>query len=155
MTNGPSKLDLFKGKIAGEIGAAMSVSLAVLGDRLGLYKALAAAGPCTSAELAETAGVNERNVREWLAAQAASGYVDYDDADGRFGLNAEQRAVLVDEDGPAYMGGGFELAAAMFLDEPKVAQAFRSGLGLGWHERCGCLFRGTERFFRPGRAANL
>lgn len=155
MTNGPTKLDLFKGKIAGEIGAAMSVSLAVLGDRLGLYKTLAAVGPCTSAELAEAGGVNERNVREWLAAQAASGYVDYDDTDGRFGLNAEQRAVFVDEDGPAYMAGGFELAAAMFLDEPKVAQAFRSGQGLGWHARCGCLFRGTERFFRPGRAANL
>jgi len=155
MTDGPTKLEMFQGKIAGEIGAAMSVSLAVLGERLGLYKALAAAGPCTSAELAEAAGVNERNVREWLAAQAASGYVDYDDAHGQFWLNDEQRAVLADEDGPAFMAGGFELVAAMFLDEPKVAEAFLSGRGLGWHERCDCLFRGTERFFRPGRTANL
>jgi 2-polyprenyl-3-methyl-5-hydroxy-6-metoxy-1,4-benzoquinol methylase len=153
--NGPTPLELFQGKIAGEIGAAMSMSLAVLGDRLGLYKALAAAGPCTSDELARTAGVNERNVREWLAAQATSGYVDYDDATKRFWLNDEQRAVFADEDGSAYMAGGFELVAAMFLDEAKVAEAFRSGRGLGWHERCDCLFRGTERFFRPGRAANL
>ena len=151
----PTALEKFQGKIAGEMGAAMSMSLAVLGERLGLYKALAAAGPCTSAVLAGEAGVEERNVREWLAAQAASGYVDYDDAAGRFRLNDEQRAVFADEDGPAYMAGGFELISAMFLDEAKVAEAFRSGGGLGWHERCECLFRGTERFFRPGRVANL
>ncbi|MFO1015948.1 MAG: class I SAM-dependent methyltransferase [Caulobacteraceae bacterium] len=151
----PTALERFQGKIAGEIGAAMSISLAVLGDRLGLYKALAAGGPCTSVELALKAGVNERNVREWLAAQATSGYVDYDDATKRFWLNDEQRAVFANEDGPAYMAGGFELVSAMFLDETKVAEAFRSGRGLGWHERCDCLFRGTERFFRPGRIANL
>ncbi len=155
MAEGPSKLEVFQGKMANEIGAAMSVSLALLGDRLGLYKTLAAAGPCTSAELAAQAGVNERNVREWLAAQAASGYAEYDDATGRFWLNDEQRGVLADEDGPAFMAGGFELIAAMFLDEPKVAEAFRSGRGLGWHQRCDCLFRGTERFLRPGRTANL
>jgi 2-polyprenyl-3-methyl-5-hydroxy-6-metoxy-1,4-benzoquinol methylase len=155
MAEGPTKVEMFQGKIASEIGAAMSVSLAVLGERLGLYRALAAAGPSTSAELAEKAGVNERNVREWLAAQAASGYVDYDGAGGRFELNEEQRAVLANEDSPAFMAGGFELVAAMFLDEAKVAEAFRSGGGLGWHERCDCLFRGTERFFRPGRTASL
>lgn len=155
MAEGPTALEKFQGKIAMEIGAAMSMSLAVLGDRLGLYKVLAAAGPCTSAELALKAGLNERNVREWLAAQATSGYVDYDDATKRFRLNDEQRAVFADEDGPAYMAGGFELISAMYLDEAKVAEAFRSGQGLGWHERCDCLFRGTERFFRPGRIANL
>jgi 2-polyprenyl-3-methyl-5-hydroxy-6-metoxy-1,4-benzoquinol methylase len=155
MADSPSKLELFQGKIAGDMGAAMSMSLAVLGDRLGLYKTLAAAGPCTPAELADRAGVNERNVREWLAAQAASGYADYDDDNGRFWLNAEQRAVFADEDGPAFMAGGFELIAAMFLDEAKVAGAFQTGRGLGWHERCDCLFRGTERFLRAGRTVNL
>jgi 2-polyprenyl-3-methyl-5-hydroxy-6-metoxy-1,4-benzoquinol methylase len=155
MADRPSKLEALQGKVAGDIGAAMAMSLAVLGERLGLYKTLAAAGPCTSAALADRAGVNERNVREWLAAQAASGYVDYDDSSGRFWLNEEQRAVFVDEDGPAFMAGGFDLIAAMFLDEPKVANAFVSGRGLGWHERCDCLFRGTERFLRPGRTANL
>ena len=155
MADSRTRLEIFQNKIAGEVGAAMSVSLAVLGERLGLYRTLASAGPSTSAELADRAGVNERNLREWLAAQAATGYVDYDDASGRFWLNDEQRAVLADEDGPVFMAGGFELIAAMFLDEPKVAAAFLSGRGLGWHERCDCLFRGTERFFRPGRTANL
>lgn len=155
MAHSPSDLEKFQGKIASEMGAAMSISLAVLGERLGLYKTLAAAGPCTSAELADRAGVNERNLREWLAAQAASGYVDYDDSSGRFWLNEEQEAVFADEDGTAFMAGGFELIAAMFLDEPKVAATFLNGRGLGWHERCDCLFRGTERFLRPGRTANL
>ncbi|HVN02689.1 MAG TPA: class I SAM-dependent methyltransferase [Caulobacteraceae bacterium] len=151
----PGKLEAFTGKMAGDIGAAMAASLAVLGDHLGLYKALAEAGPSTSAELAVKAGVNERNLREWLSAQAASGYVDYDDATGKFLLNDEQRVVFADEENPAFMAGGFDVIAAMFLDEPKVAQAFRSGAGVGWHERCPCLFRGTERFFRPGYNINL
>ncbi len=151
----PEKLQAFTGKMALDIGAALSAALVVLGDRLGLYKALAKAGPSTSAELAALTGTVERNVREWLAAQAASGYVDYDAAAGRFHLNPEQAMVFADEGGPAFMAGGFELISAAFQDEAKVADAFKSGKGMGWHEHCPCLFSGTERFFRPGYNANL
>jgi SAM-dependent methyltransferase len=151
----PSKLDLFMGKMAGDMGAAMSAALVMLGDRLGLYRALADAGPSTSASLAARAGVNERNLREWLAAQAASGYVDFDAATSTFSLNEEQAMVFADEGGPAFMAGGFGVVAAMFIDEPKVAEAFKTGRGVGWHEHCPCLFQGTERFFRPGYNANL
>ncbi len=150
-----SKLEAFMGKMAGDMGAAMSASLVVLGDRLGLYKTLVSAGPSTSAELAVVTGLAERNLREWLAAQAAAGYVDYDDASGRFAMNDEQATVFADENSPAFMAGGFEVISAMFQDEPKVAEAFRTGAGVGWHEHCACLFSGTERFFRPGYNASL
>ena len=149
------KLQAFMGKMAGDMGAAMSASLVVLGDRLGLYKALADAGPSTSATLAAHAGVNERNLREWLAAQAASGYVDYDAVTSKFSLNDEQTMVFADEESPAFMAGGFDIISAMFQDEAKVAETFKTGRGVGWHEHCPCLFRGTERFFRPGYNANL
>jgi len=149
------KLQEFMGKMAGDMGAAMSASLVVLGDRLGLYKTLADAGPSTSAGLAAKAGVNERNLREWLAAQAASGYVDYDAVSSKFSLNAEQTMVFADEESPAFMAGGFDVISAMFQDEAKVAETFKTGRGMGWHEHCPCLFRGTERFFRPGYNANL
>lgn len=155
MAADPNKLEAFMGKMAGDMGAAMSASLVVLGDRLGLYKTLAKTGPSTSADLAAKAGVNERNLREWLAAQAASGYVDYDPATSKYALNDEQAAIFADEDGPAFMAGGFDVISAMFQDEPKVAEAFKTGKGVGWHEHCPCLFRGTERFFRPGYNANL
>ncbi|HEX7757994.1 MAG TPA: class I SAM-dependent methyltransferase [Caulobacteraceae bacterium] len=155
MDANPEKLQAFTGKMALDIGAAMSAALVVLGDRLGLYKALAKAGPSTSAELAALTGTVERNVREWLAAQAASGYVDYDATAGTFSLNPEQAMVFADEGGPAFMAGGFELISAAFQDEAKVAAAFKSGKGMGWHEHCPCLFSGTERFFRPGYNANL
>jgi len=151
----PEKLQAFAGQMAGDIGAAMSGALVVLGDRLGFYKTLAGAGPMTSAELARATDTNERNVREWLAAQAAAGYVDYDPAGQRFSLNPEQAAVFADEGGPAFMAGGFQLLSAVYQDEEKVAAAFKSGQGMGWHEHCPCLFVGTERFFRPGYNANL
>jgi len=151
----PAKLEAFMGKMVGDMGAAMTASLVVLGDRLGLYKALAQIGPATSAELATRTGTHERNVREWLAAQAAAGYVDYDAAEGKFALSPEQAMVFADENGPAFMAGGFSILAAAFIDEPKIAEAFRSGKGLGWHEHHQCLFSGTERFFRPGYNANL
>ena len=144
-----AKLEAFVGKMVGDMGAAMSAALVVLGDRLGLYKALAEAGPSTSAELAARTGTHERNVREWLAAQAAAGYVDYDRPGGKFSLSPEQAMVFADDNGPAFMAGGFEVLASLFIDEPKVAEAFRTGKGLGWHEHHQCLFSGTERFFRP------
>jgi hypothetical protein len=94
-------------------------------------------------------------VREWLSAQAAAGYVEYDRDEDTFYLNAEQATVFADEDSPAFMAGGFEGLSAFWIDEPKVSEAFRSGKGLAWHDHSACLFRGTERFFRPGYNANL
>ena len=149
------RLNAFAGKMVGDIGVAASAALIVLGDRLGLYKALAKGGPATPAELAAATGTRERYVREWLSAQAASEYVEYDSASGRFALNPEQAMVFADEGGPAFMAGAFELIAAMFADEPRIAEAFTTGKGVGWHEHHPCLFRGTERFFRPGYNANL
>ncbi|ATQ41223.1 class I SAM-dependent methyltransferase [Caulobacter mirabilis] len=151
----PEKLEAFMGKMVGDMGAAISAALVLIGDRTGLYRGLAERGPSTSAELAAHTGTTERYVREWLAAQAAAGYIEYDKAGGRFFMTPEQAMVFADEGGPAFMAGGFEVLQAVFLDEPKVTAAFGSGKGVGWHEHSQCLFRGTERFFRPGYNANL
>jgi SAM-dependent methyltransferase len=151
----PQRLDAFLGKMLGDMGAAVSGALVVLGDRLGLYKALAAKGGCTSAELAAATGTSERYVREWLSAQAAADYVTYDAASCKFSLSPEQAMVFADEESPAFMAGGFEILCAIWRDEPKISAAFVSGAGVGWHEHDVCLFRGTERFFRPGYNAHL
>ena len=151
----PDKLQAFMGKMVGDMGAAMSGALVITGAKLGLYRELAAMGPATSGELAERCGLSERYVREWLAAQAASGFVDYDDNGARFSMSPEQKMALADEDSPVYVASAFELIAASYIDEPKVTHAFTTGEGLGWHEHHECLFRGTERFFRPGYRANL
>lgn len=150
-----AKLDAFLGKMVGDLGAIATGAGVVLGDRLGLFKALRDGGRMTPGELAARTGTQERLVREWLSGQAAAGYIDYDEATGRFSLNPEQALVFADEDSPAFMAGAFEVLSALWLDEGKVSQAFRSGKGLGWHEHSACLFRGTERFFRPGYNANL
>lgn len=151
----PDKLNEFVGRMVGDLGAAMSAALVVVGDKLGLYKQLASAGPLSSTELAERSGTAERYVREWLAAQAASGYVVYDAATGRYALAPEQAMVFAEEGGPAFMAGAFEIISSLFRDEPKITEAFRTGKGVGWHEHDACLFRGTERFFRPGYEAHL
>jgi len=151
----PATLEGYMGKMVGDMGAALSAALVLLGDELGLYKALAELGPAMPSELAEKVGAAERYVREWLSAQAAADYVSYDRQTGRFYLTPEQAMVFADEDSPTFMAGGFDLIAAMFRDEPKIAEAFRTGRGVGWHEHDACLFRGTERFFRPGYNANL
>jgi 2-polyprenyl-3-methyl-5-hydroxy-6-metoxy-1,4-benzoquinol methylase len=148
------KLDAFLGKMLGDLGAVATGALVLLGDRLGLYAALRE-GPATAAELARRTGTRERYIREWLSAQAAAGYVDYDGDTDRFALNPEQAMVFADEDSPAFMGGAFEVLSSLWLDEPKIADAFKSGNGVGWHEHSACLFRGTERFFRAGYNANL
>jgi SAM-dependent methyltransferase len=137
-----------------EMGAAANAALILIGDKLGLFRALAGAR-LTSAELAGKTGTNERYVREWLASQAASGFVIYDAAAGRFTLSPEQSAVFADEDSPVNMTGGFYSLAAVFADEPQLVESFKSGKGLGWGKRCNCLFCGVERFFRPGYKANL
>jgi 2-polyprenyl-3-methyl-5-hydroxy-6-metoxy-1,4-benzoquinol methylase len=149
-----AKLEQFMGKMVGDMGAAVSAALIIVGDKLGLYKALAK-GPATSLQLADRTGTTERYVREWLNAQAASGYVDYDPKTGAYSLNAEQEMVFAREEEPTFMAGGFEVVAAMYRDEPKITEAFRTGNGVGWHEHDACLFRGTERFFRVGYNANL
>ena len=138
----------------GDFGSILTGALVVLGDRLDLYRHLADAGrPLTSAELATAAGCAERYVREWLNGQAASGYVTY--ADGRYALDEEQAIAFTDENSPACVIGGFQamLAATRAID--RLTGAFRTGEGLGWHEHHDDLFRGTERFFRPGYNANL
>ncbi|MCH7592272.1 MAG: methyltransferase domain-containing protein [Planctomycetes bacterium] len=150
-----TKLDDFMGKMLGDMGAVASASLVLLGDKLGLYKALAEDGPLDSANLAEKTGTTERYVREWLAAQAASGYVEYDESTNQFFLNDEQKAVFADENNPAYMAGAFYGLTSMFLDEPKITKAFRTGDGVAWGQHNECLFCGTEKFFRPGYMANL
>ena len=149
------KLGALVGTVVGDMGAAMSGALVVLGDKLGLYKALAGQGPATPGDLAARTGCAERYVREWLSAQAAGGYIQYDKASGEFSLSPEQALVFATEGHPAFMAGGFEIVASVFRDEPRIAEAFRSGEGVGWHEHDACLFRGTERFFRPGYNANL
>ena len=143
-------------QFVGDLGAAMSASLVVLGDKLGLYRALDRAGhPLTPAELAAMTDTDERYVREWLSAQAAAGYIQYDAAAERFSLSPEQAFALAREDSPAYIPGAFQMVQAMAKDEYKIEEAFRSGEGVGWHEHHPSLFEGTERFFRPNYAANL
>jgi SAM-dependent methyltransferase len=148
------RLEAFVGKMVGDMAAAMSGSLVITGAKLGLYKALAG-GPATSADLAARAGIAERYAREWLSAQAASGYVDYDPVTGLFSMNAEQRMVFADESSPVFIAPAFEVIASAYIDEPKITEAFVSGGGVGWHEHHECLFRGTERFFRTGYKAHL
>ncbi|MEO8216403.1 MAG: class I SAM-dependent methyltransferase [Acidobacteriota bacterium] len=149
------KLDDFMGRAVMDIGATLNTGLVVMGDKLGLYKAMAGAGPLSAAELSAKSGVAERYLREWLAAQAAGGYVEYVSDTGRYVLPEEQAFALADEDSPAYLPGGFGLATAVLRDEPKVTEAFRTGKGLGWHEHDPGLFVGTERFFRPNYIGNL
>ncbi len=149
------KLNDFLGKVVGDVGAAMSAALVVIGDKLGLYKAMAEAGPVDPAELARLTGTAERYVREWLNAQAASGYVIYDAASQRFVLPPEQAFALADDTSPAAVPGLFHVTAAMWHGEETMAHNFRSGRGLEWGAQHPCLFEGTERFFRSGYIGNL
>jgi len=154
-TPDPEKLNAFLGKLVGDLGASAGAALVLLGDRLGIYKAMADGKPVTPEDLAEKTKLNARYLREWLSAQAAAGYVDYNAKTKKFKLNPEQACAFADEGGPAFFAGAFEVAQAMWLDEHKIAEAFKSGKGVGWHEHSQCLFRGTERFFRPGYNAHL
>ncbi|HTH96068.1 MAG TPA: class I SAM-dependent methyltransferase [Stellaceae bacterium] len=151
----PDKLNAYLARMVGDLGAVATGALVVLGDRLGLYKAMRAGGAQSAKELAVRTGTHERYIREWLSAQAAAGYVDYDADTDKFDLNPEQAVVFADEESPAFMAGAFEILASLWIDEPKVGEVFRNGRGLGWHDHSACLFRGTERFFRPGYNAHL
>ncbi|HYL99570.1 MAG TPA: class I SAM-dependent methyltransferase [Blastocatellia bacterium] len=150
-----SKLNAFMGQAVADMGASMHAVLILLGDRLGLYKAMADSQPVTSDELAQRTGLSERYVREWLNANAASGYLTYDPADRTYTLPPEQALALAIEDSPAFLPGVFQILYACFNDVPKIEAAFRTGQGVGWHEHHHDLFRGTERFFRPNYNANL
>jgi 2-polyprenyl-3-methyl-5-hydroxy-6-metoxy-1,4-benzoquinol methylase len=152
----PDKLQALIEQAVGDFGAVLSAALVVVGDRLGLYRALAERGSSTPAELAASTGTTERNVREWLSAQAAAGYLTYDGPDpDRFSLSPEQAEAFTNEGSPAFVLGGFQVVTAAVKADEKVTEAFRSGQGFGWHQHHRDLFEGTERFFRPGYAANL
>ena len=148
------KLNAFIGRFVGDLGAAVHAGMVVIGEKLGLYKALAA-GALTSAELAAKTKTDERYVREWLASQAAGGYVTYDEKSDTFSLSEEQAFALAKEDSPAYIPGAFELALGSLAAVPRIADSFRTGAGMGWHEHDDGVFHGCEKFFRPGYAANL
>jgi SAM-dependent methyltransferase len=150
-----AKLNEFVGKALVDFGATFHAACVLVGDKLGLYKGLATGGPQTPAELAQRTGTHERYVREWLASQAAGGYITYDASTGRYFLDPEQAFTLADESSPAFLPGAFQVAVAAIKAAPRLVDAFRTGKGIGWHEHDPELFVGTERFFRPGYAANL
>jgi SAM-dependent methyltransferase len=150
-----ARLEAFVGQAVVDMGAAISGLLLHIGDRLGLYKAMAGAGPVTSSTLAARTGTAERYVREWLGNQAAGGYVTYNPVDGTFELPAEQAMVVADEDSPVFLGGAFESIASCYADHDIFVDAFRTGAGVGWQDHDDRLFSGVLRLFRPGYAAHL
>lgn len=150
-----AKLQAFMAQAVGDLGAAISGLLVYIGDELGIYKAMAGAGPITASELAKKCDCDQRFVREWLSNQAAGGYVSYQPATDTFELPAEQALALAVDDSPVFLPGGFAGIAAAWAGSDKFVEAFRTGKGVGWHEQDRRLFRGTERFFRPGYKAHL
>ncbi len=151
----PAKLEAFVFRAVEEVGATLNTALVVMGDRLGLYRSMAGAGALSSAELAQRCGVSERLTLEWLNAQAAGGYVEYDAEHGRYTLPPEQAVALTDSDSPAFLPGFFQIALGSVRDSPRIVDAARTGGGLGWHEHDHDVHEGCERFFRPGYNANL
>jgi 2-polyprenyl-3-methyl-5-hydroxy-6-metoxy-1,4-benzoquinol methylase len=150
-----SKLNQFINQMLADLGGASSIAMVRMGDALGLYEALHAKGPMTCAQLAKTATVHERYLREWLSQQAASNYLAYDPETAVFSLPPEQAMVFAVEDSPVYMMGGFDAMAAMLENQPKVQAAFKAGGGVAWGDQAGCLFCAVARFFRPGYYNNL
>jgi 2-polyprenyl-3-methyl-5-hydroxy-6-metoxy-1,4-benzoquinol methylase len=149
------KLMEFVFRAVEEVGATLNTALVVMGDRLGLYRALAGSGRLSPAELAERTGTAERYVREWLNAQAAGGFVTYEPDSGRYALPPEQAVALTDASSPAYLPGFFQIALGSMIDSPKIAEAARTGAGFGWHQHVHDVHEGCERFFRTGYNANL
>src|SRR5579875_2788048 len=148
------KLNAFVGHFVSDLGAAVHAGMVVVGEKLGLYKALAD-GPMTSAELAAKTKTDERYLREWLASQAAGGYVTYDEKTNKFSLTPEQAFTMADEDSPAYLPGAFELAVGSLYAVPRIAESFRTGAGMGWGEHDAGVIHGCEKFFKSGYVANL
>jgi SAM-dependent methyltransferase len=149
------RLDAFMNQVLGELGATLGAALVVIGDQLGLYRAMADGVPVLPAELADRTDTTERYVREWLCAQAAGGYIEYDATTRRFRLPPEHALALADETSPYFLCGAFQGMTSLVRDEPKIRAAFRSGSGVGWHEHHHDLFEGTERFFRTSYNAHL
>jgi SAM-dependent methyltransferase len=150
-----AKLEAFLGKVVGDLGAAMSTSLAAIGDKLGLYKAMAESGPISSEALATKTQTSERYIREWLINQAAGGYVEYDATTRKYRLPPEQALAMTDENSPFFVGGGFQLANAILKAQPRIEQNFKTGAGMLWGEHDPELFPGTERFFRASYIGHL
>jgi winged helix-turn-helix protein len=148
------KLNVFVGQFVGDLGAAVHAGMVVIGEKLGLYKALAESA-LDSAELAAKTRTDERYVREWRGSQAAGGYVTYNEKTHKFSRSEEQALTLANEDSPAYIPGAFQLALGSLAAVPRIAEAFRSGAGMGWHEHDDSVFHGCEKFFRPSYAANF
>ena len=148
------KLNAFLGQFVSDLGASVHAGMVVIGERLGLYKALAE-GPMTVEELAAKTKTDRRYLREWLASQAAGGYITYDERMHNFSMSPEQAFALANEESPAYLPGAFELALGSLEAVPRITESFRTGAGMGWHEHADGVFHGCEKFFRPGYAANL
>jgi SAM-dependent methyltransferase len=151
----PEKLHAFVFRAVEEVGATLNAALVVMGDRLGLYRAMAGAGPLTPTELAHKTGTAERYVREWLNAQAAGGYVEYEADSGRYVLPPEQAAAFTDEESPAYLPGFFQIALGSVIDSPRITEVAKSGEGIGWGDHVHDVHEGCERFFRPSYNAHL
>jgi SAM-dependent methyltransferase len=149
------RLEEFLHRAVGDMAAAASGALTLTGHRLGLFRAMAGAGPVSAADLAQRTGTRERYVREWLNAQAAGGYVTYNPSKKTYELPPEQALALADSESPVFLPGAFDVMAAMWADAERMAQAFRTGNGIGWHDHDSRLFSGTEMFFRPGYRAHL
>ena len=149
------RLNALLGQAVVEFGATVNAALVAIGDRLGLYRELAAGGPMSSSELAERTGTAERYVREWLNAQAASGWVDYDAESGHYAMSLEQSLMFAQPDSPAFVGGAFQLALGSAESREHIAEAFTTGTGFGWHEHHHDVFDGCRRFFEPGYHANI
>src|SRR5271163_2893500 len=151
----PDKLNALLGQAVQDMGAAMQAPLIVIGDKLGLYRAMGDGVPVTPAELAQRTGTAERYIREWLNANAAGKYVEYDAANGTFFMTPEQAMVLALDDTPVHLPGFYHMLASLMKDEEKLTEIYRTGKGMGWHEHEKGLFEGCERFFRPSYLANL
>ncbi len=149
------RLEAFLGQAVTDMGAAMNGVLVMIGGELGLWEAMAGAGPLTTEEIAQRTDVSERYIREWASAQAASGYLTYDEGSETFELPPEQAMAFADKDSPVYMLGGYSLISSVYKDRAKLTERFREGAGFGWHEHHEELFVGTEQFFRPGYRAHL
>jgi len=153
--NMQQRIEQFAGQVVTDLAAAMAGVMTNLGHKLGLYRAMAEAGPITSHELASRTATNERSVREWLNGQVAGGYVLFDATTNKYLLPAEHGFVLANPDSPAFLPPAFDVAAALWHGEDQILAAFRSGKGMGWHEHNCRLFTGTEAFFRNGYRAYL
>ncbi|MDP8977401.1 MAG: class I SAM-dependent methyltransferase [Actinomycetota bacterium] len=145
----PEKVEAFAGQVATDIGTVLAGATMYIGHHTGLYATLAQHGPLTPDELADRAGAHPRYVREWLGAQAASGYIDYDPDSGAYRLPPEHAAVLADSASPTYLAGASDAMAAIWAAAEPVAADFTTGRGVAWHEHDPRLFTGTEEFFRP------